>query len=284
MKQVIVITGGAGGMGFATAKLLGASGYHVIISDVNQQKLDEALHELQSQNISAQAVVCDITKRPSVDELVAAAQTAGSIIGVVHSAGVSPLMGKPDFIININAVGTVHITEAFLAVAQEGFSLVNVASIAGHMTPSLFIPKRTYKLAFTHKRKFAKKLTQKANFSPKKMRSGQAYSLSKNFVIWYSQQMAQKFGKKGARIVSVSPGSFDTSMGRLEEKSGSGKLVEYTSLQRFGKPEEVGELLAFLASGKAGYITGTDILIDGGAKAALTPKAMLSMTRDSLKS
>lgn len=70
-------------------------------------------------------------------------------------------------------------------------------------------------------------------------------------------------------MVSVSPGSFDTTMGRLEQKSGSAALLKAAALKRFGRPEEVAELLAFLASEKAGYITGTDILIDGGTYAGV---------------
>lgn len=283
MKNVIVITGGAGGMGLAIASILGRQGFHVIISDVDENKLIEAQRELRSVGVDAQTAVCDITDRSSVDALVRTAQSAGTVVGVVHSAGVSPLMGNADFIVNVNAVGTINVTEAFLAIAGNGFSMVNVASIAGHMTPSWLVPKRIYKLGFRDTSAFRQKLTAKTRLLPKRMRPGQAYSLSKNFVIWYSRELAKSFGEKGARIVSVSPGSFDTAMGRLEEKSGSGKLVEYAALRRFGKAEEVGELLAFLASGKAGYITGTDILIDGGAQAGLSLKAMLAMTRDSLK-
>ena len=87
------------------------------------------------------------------------------------------------------------------------------------------------------------------------------------FVIWYSRQMAARFGAKGARIRSVSPGSFDTAMGRLEKKSGAERLVAYAALKRFGTPEEIAELLAFCASSKPGCLTGVDILCDGGTQA-----------------
>jgi NAD(P)-dependent dehydrogenase (short-subunit alcohol dehydrogenase family) len=76
-------------------------------------------------------------------------------------------------------------------------------------------------------------------------------------------------GAKGGRVISVSPGTFDTEMGRLEEKSGSGNLLKAAAIKRYGKPEEVAELMAFLVSGKAAYLTGTDILIDGGTNAGV---------------
>jgi NAD(P)-dependent dehydrogenase (short-subunit alcohol dehydrogenase family) len=68
-------------------------------------------------------------------------------------------------------------------------------------------------------------------------------------------------------------------MGRLEEKSGAGKLIEYAALRRLGRPEEVAELLAFCASDKAGYLTGVDILCDGGTKAGLNLKGMIAIAR-----
>jgi NAD(P)-dependent dehydrogenase (short-subunit alcohol dehydrogenase family) len=217
MKKVIVITGGAGGMGLATAQLLVKDGYQVVLSDIDEERLIHAAEQLGENKSHATTIVCDITNRQSVDTLMQTAAQQGRVVGTVHSAGVSPQMGEAAFIMRINALGTINVTEASLAIAEEGFSLVNIASIAGHMTPKLFIPKRTYRLAFSDPEKLVNKLTKKSGFAPKRMRPGQAYSLSKNFVIWYSAKVAAAFGAKGARVVSVSPGSFDTDMGRLEK-------------------------------------------------------------------
>jgi NAD(P)-dependent dehydrogenase (short-subunit alcohol dehydrogenase family) len=96
---------------------------------------------------------------------------------------------------------------------------------------------------------------------------GLAYAISKNFVHWYSRYLAAEFGERGARVVSVSPGSFDTAMGRLEEDHGAGDLVKSAAVKRFGKPEEVAAVLAFCASEAPGYLTGVDILVDGGTNA-----------------
>lgn len=279
MEKVAVVTGGAGGMGLATARILG-SDHRVVISDVRRERLDEALAELEGSGIDAEAMACDITDRPSVESLFAQAGRLGRVSSVVHAAGVSPQMGSAELIVRINALGTITVTEACLAIADEGFALVNVASIAGHMLPGFLVPKRTYRVALGDAEKFATKLTAAAGRGPKAMHAGSAYSLSKNFVIWYSQKQAGPFGAKGARILTVSPGSFDTEMGRLEEKSGAGKLLDYAALKRFGKPEEIAELLAFCASDKPGYLTGTDILCDGGTKAGLGLKGMLAMARN----
>jgi NAD(P)-dependent dehydrogenase (short-subunit alcohol dehydrogenase family) len=138
-------------------------------------------------------------------------------------------------------------------------------------SPATWSPERN-RLALTDAQRFTAKLS-------KIRKSTTAYSLSKAFVIWYSRQTAARFGANGARILSVSPGSFDTAMGRLEKKSGSERLIAYAALKRFGTPDEMAELLAFCASGKPGYLTGVDILCDGGTEAGLTLKSMLALAK-----
>jgi NAD(P)-dependent dehydrogenase (short-subunit alcohol dehydrogenase family) len=114
------------------------------------------------------------------------------------------------------------------------------------------------------------------NAFPEDGRSGIAYALSKSFVRWYTQSQAERFNARGLRIVSVSPGSIDTEMGRLEEQAGAGAMVTEAAVPRWGKPEEMAELLAFCASDKAGYLTGTDILNDGGVIASMTERARVA--------
>ncbi|MEU9272609.1 SDR family oxidoreductase [Streptomyces sp. NPDC048251] len=279
VNQTAIITGGTGGMGLEVARIMGRD-HRVVIADLDQRRLDTSVAELTGLGVDAEAVVCDVTDQASVDNLFARGAQSGPVRAVVHTAGVSPQMGAADTIVRVNALGTVNVTEASLAAAADGFALVNVASLAGHLVPGVLVPTRTFKLALTDTNRFAAKLTAAAGRVPKSRRPGVAYSLSKSFVIWYSEEMAQRFGAKGARILTVSPGTFDTAMGRLEEKSGSGKLVEYAALTRYGKPEEIAELLAFCASDRPGYLTGTDILCDGGTRAGLSLKGMIALARD----
>lgn len=276
--QTVIVTGGAGGMGLATAKIMGAD-HRVIIADLSQERLDAAVAELTELGVQAQAVVADITDRSSVDALFAVANASGELRAVVHTAGVSPQMGDPRFIVRINALGTVNVVEAALASASEGFAIVNVASIAGHTAPGALVSNRRNALAFTDPARLVARMSAAVRVVPKGLKAGIAYGLSKQFVIWYSQAMAARFGAKGARILSVSPGSFDTAMGRLEKKSGSERLLLAAALKRFGKPEEMAELLAFCASSRAGYLSGIDILNDGGTKAGMTPAVMMKIAR-----
>jgi NAD(P)-dependent dehydrogenase (short-subunit alcohol dehydrogenase family) len=278
MAKTAIITGGAGGMGLATARLLGAD-HRLVLADLDQGRLDTAAAALAEDGIDAGTVVCDITDRDSVAGLFQDAAAGGTVRAVVHTAGVSPQMGDAALMIRINALGTVNLADAALAIAGAGFALVNVSSIAGHMIPRVVAPQRAYRLALTDPDRFAAKLTGAARRAPRRLRPGLAYGISKHFVIWFSQARAGAFGAKGARILSVSPGSFSTAMGRLEEKSGSGTLADHAALQRYGRPEEIAEVLAFCASERPGYLTGTDILCDGGASAGLTRKDRLAMAR-----
>jgi NAD(P)-dependent dehydrogenase (short-subunit alcohol dehydrogenase family) len=267
MKSIVVITGGGGGMGLATAKVSGRD-HHIVISDVHQRRLDNAIGELSQLGISCDSIVCDITDPRSVEALIRQATALGRLVAVIHTAGISPQMGDPKAILRVNALGTVNIGSACYDVAGEGFALVNVASVAAHMFPALLLPKRAYPVALTDPEAFLNKALFRCRLVPNKFyQKGIAYGISKNFVTWFSKKSAAKFGGKGARILSVSPGSFDTEMGRLEEKSGSVAMLKTAAIKRFGKPEEIAELLAFCASEKAGYLTGTDVLCDGGVMA-----------------
>jgi len=268
MKKSIVITGGAGGMGLATAKLLGREN-HVVICDVNQQRLETATEELKKLGVRCDSMVCDVTDKVSVGALVSSVVNVGLVGSVIHTAGISPHMANAETIMKVNALGTINITEAFYEVATQDFVQVNVASMAAHMFPGWLIPRSAYTSAFSNRDVFLRKAMFPCRLMPNgRYRTGMAYAISKNFVVWYSKKNAARFGQKGARILSVSPGMFDTEMGRLEEKSGSAEMLKDSALKRVGRPEEIAELLAFCVSNKASYITGTDILCDGGVVAS----------------
>lgn len=280
MDKVSVITGGAGGMGLATAKIVGRE-HAVVISDIDRDGLDAAVAELDSLGITSKAVVCDITEREAVAELVETSSAMGTVASVIHTAGVSPSMGSAELIMRVNAVGTVNVNEAFFKLVGAGSAVVNVASMAAHMLPESFVPTKRFTSALRDEDAFMKKMMSVCSLVPERTRPGMAYSISKSFVRWYCTSQAGRFGERGARILSVSPGSIDTAMGRLEEPSGAGAMVRYAALKRFGKPEELAELLAFCASEKAGYLTGTDILCDGGTVAGMSLRDKLSVGRKS---
>ncbi len=262
-------------MGVATAKVVGRD-HTLVLCDVRQDRLESAAATLAELGMSATVVNCDVTDRRAVTDLLDTASGLGTLASVIHTAGVSPSMGPADYVMRTNALGTVNVNEAFHAIAAKGSVIVNVASMAAHMLPGEIIPTGQFPLALSDRDAFMDAMLTACEIAPEDGRSGIAYALSKSFVRWYSTSQAERFNSRGMRIVSVSPGSIDTEMGRLEEQAGAGAMVANAAVPRWGKPEEMAELLAFCASDKAGYLTGTDILNDGGVIASMTERARVA--------
>jgi NAD(P)-dependent dehydrogenase (short-subunit alcohol dehydrogenase family) len=124
-------------------------------------------------------------------------------------------------------------------------------------------------LAVDDDARFLAELTAACDSAAEAGRPAMAYGVSKGFVRWYSSAQAERFNTRGLRILSVSPGAVDTEMGRLEAEAGAGAMVTDAAVPRWGTAEEMGELLAFCASSRAGYLTGADILNDGGVVASM---------------
>lgn len=268
MKQICVITGGGSGMGFSAAKFIGTD-YHLVLTGRSISKLDGAKQELEALGYSVEALSCDVSDRASVKALAEKAASLGKVKAVIHAAGVSPTMGEPDYIFDINALGTIYINEEFEAVMSEGGCIVDIASMAAYMTPEEQLPSALYPLALVNPQEFKENMLGVLAQVPEEHARGFSYSIAKNFVKWFAQQSALKYGRKGIRVLSVSPGTFATPMGNAE-----GEQAEAIALQgalgRVGKPDEIGRLLAFVAVGGADYLTAVDILCDGGTVAALS--------------
>lgn len=266
MKKVCVITGGGSGMGLATAKLIGKDNYIIIVGR-SLKKLENALKELETEGIEAESYACDISDYVAVNKLAFHARKIGPISSVIHAAGMSPHMGEARTIMEANALGTINMNEAFYNVMEAGSSIINVSSMSAYLTPQFIMPVRGYKYSRIDKDVFMKKMMARVNLFPKKTRAGVAYSISKHFVIWYAKTDAAKFGQKGIRVISISPGSFETPMAELE-KDETGALIKHCAIKRLGYVEEIANLFAFCVSEKAGYLTGVDILCDGGCVAS----------------
>lgn len=265
MANVCVITGGGSGMGLEAAKFMPKDKI-IVISGRTLSKLEGAVEELKALGFEAYAKTCDTSKRESVKELVEFATSLGTVKNVINSAGVSPAMkGTQEGILRINALGTVYINQEFSKVMEPGSVIVDVSSNSAYVLPSFLINKKIYTLAETDEETFLKKLIKKSNLAKGEyQRKGFAYSLSKNFVVWYAKKCAFEYGKKGIRVVSLSPGLIATGMGNMEKEEG-GMLIPFSAEERMGKPEELGYALATVADERNGYLAGVDVLCDGGS-------------------
>ena len=264
MKTVCVITGGGSGMGLAAAKFMPKEKI-IVVTGRTLSKLEKAVEELKELGYEAYAKTCDTSKREDVIALADYAAELGGIKNVIHSAGLSPAMAKPETIVRVNALGTVYVNQEFSKLMQPGSVIVDVSSNSAYVLPSFIINKKHYTFAETDEELFVQKIIKKSNMAKTDyQKSGFAYSLSKNFVVWYAQKCAFEYGKKGIRVVSLSPGLIATDMGNLEAEEG-GMLIPLTAEERMGKPEELGFALYAVADERNGYLAGVDVLCDGGS-------------------
>lgn len=197
-KPVCVITGGSSGMGLATARRMGQKGYALVLAARTPKKLDAAIEELAAAGVTATACRCDISDAGSVQGLAAYAASLGPVTTVLHIAGMSPHMGDAEAIMRGNALGTVHIHDAFYPVIEPGGCLVDTSSMSAYLAPKFIMPKGAFKLAADDREAFFRKMMARVNLLPKKSRSGAAYAISKYFVIWYARHEAARFGARGA--------------------------------------------------------------------------------------
>ena len=268
-KQVSVITGGHGGMGKAIARELGKTST-LVLAARNEKKLLDVQKEMQELGYDAHVFPLDIREENKVKELAAFAASLGDVTNVIHTSGVSPANTGTDDILTINAMGTIYITNAFYPVMAEGGVLINFGSVAAY---TIEAPEEWYEVFdncgdadFYSQLKALTEPFKDDEFSC----AGIAYTISKRFVIYYTQKNTVRFANKGCRILSVSPGSYLTPMHQalIDNQPETAEMQkESIPFRRWGHPYEIAALTRFLCTTGAGFINGVDILADGGQTA-----------------
>jgi NAD(P)-dependent dehydrogenase (short-subunit alcohol dehydrogenase family) len=262
-KKLAVITGGAGGMGNASARRLASAGYALLLCDLRAEPLEAAAAALREQGASVETLAGDIAD-PAFPSTLLKAMGDRPLGALVHTAGLSPTMGGPERILAVNLDASVALVEALLPRATNGSVAVLFASVAGHMS-----------LGAEADAAFNAPLGSDGARSLLRFAetSADAYTLSKRGVLRLVERQATAWGRRGARIVSISPGLIDTSMGQAElaaEPAAIGGMVAMTPLGRMGTADEIANAVAFLCSPAASYISGIDLKVDGGTMAAIT--------------
>jgi NAD(P)-dependent dehydrogenase (short-subunit alcohol dehydrogenase family) len=262
-RSVVVIIG-TGGMGLAVARRL-ASGRRLLLADYSDTGLDAALTTLRGDGHAAEAHPVDVSDRGSVEKLATAASQAGQVDAVVHTAGVSPVMAAARQIYQVDLLGTAHVIDAFLTVASPGTSLVCVASMAGHFAS--LPPDLERHLAIAPVEELLSHAGIDLDSDP-----GTAYVVAKRGNQLRVQAAAHAWGGKGARLNTLSPGVISTPMGVAELQGPFGthiqSMIDLSGARRAGTPDDIAAAAAFLTGPESSFITGNDILIDGGAVAA----------------
>ena len=271
MKKLALVTGAAGGIGYACGVAL-ARDYEVLLSDLDPVVLDAAAQRLsEEEGAPAATVACDITDHEAVENLADAVKHAGAPLGAVaHAAGISPVMATGREIVDVDLIGSERLLRAVLPYASEGAAIVSIASVAGGVDPQM--PQVDALLDDPLSEGMLDRLEAAL---PMDLDPSFGYVLAKRGVIRMSERLAADWGERGIRVVSVSPGLIDTSMGRqeLEGNPMTGFLAQNTPLKRAPRPgqsampgraDDIAAVVAFLCSEDAGFVSGCDIRVDGG--------------------
>lgn len=266
MKEVIVVVG-AGFIGQSIARRVGA-GKHLLLANLTEQASVDAAEALANAGFDASAAPVDISSRTSVQALVEKAQALGRITGLVHAAGVSPSQAPIETILKVDLYGTALLLELFGDVIARSGSGVVISSQSGHRLPAL-TAEQDRLLATTP----TEDLLQLDMLQPDKVTDTlHAYQLSKRGNSLRVMAEAVRWGRRGARINTISPGIIITPLARdeLNGPRGAGyrRMIESCAVGRAGTPDEVANVAALLMGPDGGFITGSDFLMDGGVTAA----------------
>jgi NAD(P)-dependent dehydrogenase (short-subunit alcohol dehydrogenase family) len=271
MTSVGIATGAGRGMGLECARRLVDLVDTVLLVDRDEAAVTEVAGKLTASGAAAtvEPVALDVTDRDGLARLAARTAELGSLRAVAHAAGISPTMADWRRIFAVDLVGTALLAEALRPLATARTAMVCFASMA----PLLGIAEPNPDADAALDEPLDDRLLERihAALGAAVEDTGVAYAWAKRGVQRFVQQEAVRLGPLGARISSVSPGVIDTPQGRQEAESHPFMevLVQRTPLGRVGRPEELAAVVAFLLSDEASFLTGVDVLVDGGVCAAL---------------
>ncbi|MFI5720753.1 SDR family oxidoreductase [Nocardia sp. NPDC051750] len=263
MGQNVAVVVGVGGMGRAIARRIGG-GRRLMLADFDKDSLASAVEVLAGEGHAVTGRQVDVSDAESVAALAGAAAELGRVTHIAHTAGVSPTQAPTEAVFAVDLLGTALVLDAFGEVVAEGGAGVVIASMAAHLAP---LPDdQVAALATTPAAEL-----MGLPFIDRNVHPGVAYAVAKRGNVARVQAAAVAWGRRAARLNSISPGVISTPMGRheLEGESGAGMraMVAGSASGRLGTPDDIAHAAAFLLDPAASFITGTDLLVDGGAVA-----------------
>ncbi|OBJ54806.1 SDR family oxidoreductase [Mycobacterium sp. 1423905.2] len=264
-RQVLVVTG-AGGMGYAIARRLGA-GKTVLLADYNEAALQAVAQNLAADGHRVETRRVDVASPESVRSLAEFSASLGDVAQVAHTAGLSPAQATSQAILAVDLVGVALVLQEFAQVVAPGGAGVVIASMAGHLFPPLTADQE-HALAHTSPTELLG-----LDFLSSATDPGLAYAIAKQANHIRVRAASAPWGRRGARINSISPGIISTPMGQQELASpvgdGMRAMIAMSGTGRIGTPDDIAAATDFLLGPDATFITGTDLLVDGGVVAAV---------------
>ncbi|MFF2493531.1 SDR family oxidoreductase [Agromyces sp. NPDC058064] len=274
MSKDVAVVIGVGGMGQAIARRIG-SGRIVVLADFNRATLDQVADELRGAGHEVHAHLVDVSKRDSVAALADDAAALGPVTHVAHTAGLSPTQASTEAILAVDLLGVAVVLDEFARVIAPGGAGVVIASMAGHFAAGQLPAELQQAFAATPSDELLALPFLGALPDP-----GAAYSIAKRANHLRVQRASVAWGERGARINSISPGVISTPMGQQELAGDSGAqmrgMVQASAAKRLGTPDDIAEAAAFLLDAtRASFVSGTDLLVDGGTVAGVSASGML---------
>lgn len=239
-RASILITGGAGGIGAASARELARRGYAVVIADLDAAACNAIADEIEAAGGTATGVRLDVTDAAGADRALAVANGIAPLTAVVNSAGIVHQgtlddVGPAEWerVIAINLTGTFTVCKAAAAVlaANGGGAIVNLASTAGRTASTYSSP---------------------------------AYVASKAGVIGLTMSLAKQLAPSAVRVNAVAPGIIDTPMIQGYGPERVATLIAGIPAGRIGTADEVATTVAYLATDESAYVTGQTVAVNGG--------------------
>ena len=263
-KQVSVLMG-AGSIGLAIIRRVSA-GKHIVLADYSLQNAEQAATTLENAGFECSILKCDLGSKEDILRLVEYATAKGPVTNVVCAAGMSPSQAPVKDILRVDLYGTAVLLEEFGKVIADGGSGIVISSQSGHRLSAL-PEEQNRALALTPCDElldipFIKEITDTLK----------AYQYSKRCNVLRVAMEATRWGRRGATVNSISPGIIITPLANDElhgpRKEGYLRMIEGMPARRAGTPDEVGDLAEFLMSSRGRFISGADLLIDGGCTAS----------------
>lgn len=266
-KEVVALLG-AGSMGMAIAERV-AQNRTVLLGDISEKALETAREKLEYSGYSVETMRVDASDKDSIYAFASRAKELGPVKYYIHTAGASPNQTNPQHMIKLDLIGSAYALDAFGEVMARDGAGILISSQTGYMLPQPLTNEEEYALTMTP----ADELAQLPMLLPSVIvNSGIAYIMSKRANQLRVRKAAVDWGKRGARINTISPGVVVTPLAYDEFRAageGYQKMIEASAMHRVGNPAEIANAAQFLLSDQASFITGTDLLVDGGTIAAI---------------
>ncbi len=266
MKNVIVVIG-PGLIGQAIARRVGV-GKQVLLADLREDNAIAAAEVMGNAGYEVSVATVDVSSRADVRDLLDTATGLGEVTGLIHAAGVSPSQASPSTILKVDLYGTALALEEFGNVIAPGGAGVVIASQSGHRLPPL-AAEQNKALAMTP----VEELLELPFLQPDQVTDPlHAYQIAKRGNSLRVMAEAVRWGSRGARVNTISPGIIITPLAKDEltgpRGEGYRRMIESSPAGRAGTPDEVAAVGALLMGPDGGFLTGSDILMDGGVTAA----------------